>query len=115
MKKSVYLETSVISYLVADPSPDLIIAAHQKITSDWWHHHRHKFDLTISAFVEREISMGNARLVKKRQEIIASVRSITYTPEASQLAKALIKKGPLPETAEVYSAQQNCYAFSQIN
>ena len=65
MKKSVYLETSVISYLAANPSLDLIVAAHQKVTHDWWICHRHKFDLFVSAAVEREISLGNAKLAKK--------------------------------------------------
>ena len=36
MKSTVYIETSVISYFTAKPSLDLIVAAHQQITNDWW-------------------------------------------------------------------------------
>jgi len=36
MKPTVYIETSVISYFTAKPSRDLIVAAHQQITNDWW-------------------------------------------------------------------------------
>jgi len=36
MKPTVYIETSVISYLTAKLSRDLIVAAHQQITNDWW-------------------------------------------------------------------------------
>jgi hypothetical protein len=35
MKPRIYVETSVISYLTARPSRDLIMAAHQEITREW--------------------------------------------------------------------------------
>jgi hypothetical protein len=36
IKRKVYVETSVISYLTARPSPDAIKAACQQITRQWW-------------------------------------------------------------------------------
>lgn len=36
MAELVYIETTVVSYLTARPSRDLIVAAHQQITHDWW-------------------------------------------------------------------------------
>ena len=36
MKPTVYIETTVISYHMSRASRDLIIAAHQQITHDWW-------------------------------------------------------------------------------
>lgn len=35
----VYLETSFISLLVANPSRDLVTAANQQSTRDWWRLH----------------------------------------------------------------------------
>jgi hypothetical protein len=35
MKSKVYLETTVVSYLVALPTRDIIQKAHQKLTRDW--------------------------------------------------------------------------------
>jgi hypothetical protein len=32
----VYLETSFIGYLTSRPNRDLIVAAHQQITHEWW-------------------------------------------------------------------------------
>ena len=52
MKERVYLETSVVSYLTSRPSRDLVIAAHQELTRQWWAERRSGFDLFISELVE---------------------------------------------------------------
>jgi hypothetical protein len=36
MKANAYVETTVISYLTAQASRDIVVAAHQQITRDWW-------------------------------------------------------------------------------
>jgi hypothetical protein len=36
MKRTIYIETSVISYRVARPSRDIIVLARQEITAEWW-------------------------------------------------------------------------------
>ena len=48
MKPKVYLETTIPSYLTARPSRDLVTAAHQQITREWWDTRRHAFDLFVS-------------------------------------------------------------------
>ena len=45
MKAKVYLETTIPSYLVARPSRDLLIAAHQQLTREWWESRGPQFDL----------------------------------------------------------------------
>jgi len=54
-----YLETSVISYLTARPSRDLILAAHQQITRDWWDFKRQNFQMFISQLVIQEAGVGD--------------------------------------------------------
>lgn len=98
---SVYLETSVISYLAANPSSDLIIAAHQTVTHDWWSHQRRKFDLTTSPVVEKEISLGETKMAQKRLDLIDGIRLLAVTPETDDLAEFLLKRGPLPKKADV--------------
>lgn len=98
---SVYLETSVISYLVSNPSSDLVIAAHQKVTHDWWSGHRRKYELAISTIVEKEISSGDDKTARKRIELVKGLRLLMVTPESIALAKHLVGKGPLPAKAEV--------------
>ena len=54
MKSTVYIETSFISYLTSRPSRDLVTAANQQLTHDWWNDRRENFDLFISQFVINE-------------------------------------------------------------
>ncbi len=67
---SVYLETTIPSYLAAHPSRDLIMAAHQQITHDWWLNARDRFDLYISDAVLNEIRSGDPDAVARRLEIV---------------------------------------------
>src|SRR5437773_889234 len=59
MKPKVYVETSVISYLTSWPSGDLIIAARQKITRDWWHEESTRYELIVCDMVLREASVND--------------------------------------------------------
>ena len=47
-RKTVYIETSIVSYLTARPSGDLLAAAWQKVTVDWWETQRERFDFFTS-------------------------------------------------------------------
>ena len=60
MMPKLYLETSVISYLIARPSRDLILAAHQQITRDWWDFKRKNFQIFVSQLVIQEAGALNA-------------------------------------------------------
>ena len=48
MRERVYIETTIVSYLTAKPSRDLIMAAHQQVTREWWEHQRAAYDLRVS-------------------------------------------------------------------
>ena len=52
--KTVYVETSILSYLTARLSRDLLAAAHQQVTRDWWECRRARFEVFISPLVEQE-------------------------------------------------------------
>jgi len=58
MKPRVYIETSILSYLTALPSRDLVRAAHQQITLEWWDQ-RDRFDLFVSEAVLAEVHRGD--------------------------------------------------------
>lgn len=100
-KQKVYIETSVISYLTAKPSRDLIIAGHQKITSDWWHKAKHKFDCYISQIVIEEISMGDKNAALKRMKAIKNLSELTYNQEVKDLASKYLKLLNIPDKSRL--------------
>jgi hypothetical protein len=73
MPKTVYIETSIISYLTAQPSRDLRAAAWQQITTQWWQQERAKYELYTSALVMREASQGDAEAAERRLQVLASL------------------------------------------
>ncbi len=100
MKKSVYLETSVISYLAARLSSNLLVAACQQVTAQWWSERRHDYDLFISELVVREARAGNSEAAGRRLEYLKSLEELTITEEVKQLADRLISEGSLPSHAQ---------------
>jgi len=101
MKPRVYIETTVISYLTAWRSPQLIMAAHQEATRSWWDDDRHNFDLFVSEAVVQEAAAGDAKAAHRRLEAIREIPELKITNETLQLAKILISKGQIPENARV--------------
>ena len=97
--ESVYLETSFISYLVARPSRDLLVAAHQQITHEWWDKRRSDFACSVSQVVLDEASIGDATEAAKRLAIVRSLSMIDATEEAEALTQAIIAAGILPPHA----------------
>ena len=59
MKPKIYLETTIPSYLTSRPSRDLVMAAHQQITREWWDTQHYAFDLFVSQMVLDEVSSGD--------------------------------------------------------
>jgi len=100
MKASLYMETSIVSYLTARPSRDAIMAGHQISTSQWWREHRSKFDIFISQLVWDEASEGDPQAAKRRLKILRPLRRLQIKRDASQLAKSLVGEKCFPENAE---------------
>lgn len=96
MPPSVYVESSVISYLTARPSRDVVAASRQAITSEWWADHRLRYDVYISALVIEEISAGNPLAAASRLQAVANIPSVTIEPDAESLAEALLTTGAVP-------------------
>ncbi len=99
MKSKVYLETSIVSYLTAFPSSDLITAGHQLTTFDWWENHRQNFEVVASELVIQEAGLGNMQMAQKRLAILKAVKILDINDEARNLAKMLVAKKAVPEKA----------------
>lgn len=99
MKPRVYIETTVPSYLTAWPSRDLLRAAHQQITREWWDR-RTAFDLFISPLVLVECQAGDPTAAAERLAVLAGLPLLEQTAEVAALAEALVRAVPIPPRAE---------------
>ena len=100
MKAKIYLETTIASYLTARPSRDLIVAAHQQITQEWWETRQQKFDIFISELVVREAGAGDKVAARKRIEALDNIPLLGLNEEVLHLAHELVQGGPIPESAK---------------
>ena len=96
----VYIETSLVSYLVARRSRDIIVAARQQLTNDWWENERSKYELFVSEVVLQEARLGDPDEIVKRMTALNNVPLIPVTNEAGLLAEELLRRGALPAKAE---------------
>ena len=81
----VYLETTIPSYLAARPSRDLVIAAHQQITHEWWAHARERFDLYVSEAVLAEIRAGDPDAAAQRLDLVAGLPALEINDDIRAL------------------------------
>src|ERR1700733_4504837 len=99
MSDRVYIETTVVSYLTARPSRDLIVAGHQQITHDWWGTRRRDYELCVSQLVLQEAGEGDAQAAQERLDVLATMTLLEIKEEAVDLAEDLVQAGPLPPKA----------------
>lgn len=98
MKPTVYVETTVPSYLTAWPSRDVVRAGEQQVTLDWWAR-RTEFELRVSSLVLLECAAGDAEAAALRLAALDGVPVLAQTGEAEALADALLREVPLPAKA----------------
>jgi len=101
MKPSVYIETSIVSYLTARPSNDIRAMANQNSTIEWWEGRRQDFEVFVSEFVVVEASGGDPEAAERRLSAINDLAELEVTEDARELARWLISEGSIPEQAEV--------------
>ena len=75
------------------------MAAHQEATREWWDFERHHFDLFVSEAVIQEAAAGDIKAARRRLEAVEGILELEITSQASELAKALIHNGQLPDKA----------------
>jgi len=98
--QTVYIETSVVSYLASRPSHDLLIAACQEATRDWWDGYRSRFHLHTSELVVVEAGRGDPETAKRRLNYLHGIPELHLTPEGRDLAKALVEQDAVPRRAQ---------------
>ena len=97
MKPKVYIETTIVSYLAARPSRDLIVAGHQQITHEWWHTARPSFAAVSSQLVAREAGAGDSEAAVARLAFLAGLTLLEISEEALTLAQRLLQSKAIPQ------------------
>jgi predicted nucleic acid-binding protein len=99
----VYLETTIISYATASPSCDLLRAARQHITREWWQR-RDLFDLYVSQAVLQEAAAGEAEAAARRLVLIQGIAVLEVIAEVGDLAGLLVSSCAVPAKAALDAA-----------
>ena len=85
MSETVYIETSILGYLTARPSRDIIVSANIEITREWWNIRRTDFQLYSSQAVVKETSQGDTAVASQRLEIISNLSLLLTFPVKSKI------------------------------
>ena len=98
-KRTVYLETSVIGYATSRASRDLVVAAHQQITREWFARGAQAYELFVSQLVVREASSGDEEAARARVALVEGIPLLAVTDAVGALAEKLVAKGVIPTKA----------------
>lgn len=98
MKMRVYVESSILSYLTARPSTELLTLVRQQLTYVFWER-RKTWDLIVTPPVMDEITLGDPGAAAQRVLASKECKLLPFLPEAERLANLLIKKKAVPETS----------------
>lgn len=96
MRPIVYIESSIISYLTARTSRDIVTAGRQAITADWWRDRKGLYSVYISALVVEEISGGDPIAGAHRLQAVAGIASLETTTQAEKLSEILLLSKAVP-------------------
>lgn len=97
--ETVYIETSIVSYLTALPARDLLAAAWQNATSRWWETRRRRFELFTSQLVVDEAGEGHPDAANRRLCALADIPRLSMPDAVIELAQGLLTEGALPAKA----------------
>ena len=92
MKPSVYIETTIPSYLVARPSNQPRLQADQETTRQWWNRHAAEFDMFVSEIVIREVRRGDVAMAVERLGKIQKLPVLVLSEAAENLAAFLLER-----------------------
>jgi hypothetical protein len=98
-KPTVYVETTIPSYLTAWPKSNPIIAEHQRLTREWWANSRVRYNLYISEVVLAEISIGDPIAAKERMQAVAGLQELSLSDPVRHLTRDYLKLLQIPASA----------------
>jgi hypothetical protein len=96
----IYIESTIPSYVVARPARDLLQAARQQLTHDWWDLKREHHELFTSQVVLDEITDVEAEMARQRLKLLRGVPLLELNAAANDLGREVLRSGLLPASAD---------------
>ena len=112
---TVYIETSIVSYLRQRPSGQVIAAARQLLTRRWWDGERHAYTLVTSQYVLDEAALGDRTLAAERLLALDGIALLESPVEVPQLAQEILSRAILPPAAQVDALHIAIAAFHEVD
>ena len=99
MKPRVYIETSVVSYLTARLSRDVMVLSNQLATRAWWVNAEERYSLVTSELVIWEARQGHPEAASRRIDALDHVPLLEVSDAADTLSRKLVSQHAMPSTA----------------
>lgn len=100
MKPTIYIETTIVSYIAARPSRQPFLLGCQRMTRKWWREKRREYEFFTSPTVIDEASCGNSVAAKKRLGLLRRLGQLHPNEDALKIATSLLAAGIIPAKAE---------------
>lgn len=98
---TLYIETSIVSYLRQRPSSRVVMAARQLLTHQWWNDERGNYELVTSQYVMDEASDGDPVLAAERLRSLDGIPLLPIELQIGVIANEIISRAILPPKATI--------------
>ena len=115
IKPKLYLETTVISYLVARPSNDTSLVYRQQVTQQLWEEYADVYEFVVSDIVISVILRGDALAAQRRFDVVTNLSILDLSPDVDKLSQNLIDAGAVPRQAGSDAQHIACAAVNSID
>jgi len=112
---TLYVETSIVSYLRSRPSAQVVAAARQLLTRKWWETERPNYELVTSQYVLDEAADGDTEVAASRLEALAGVPLLSVENAILAIADEILRKAILPRSASVDALHIAMVAHHQVD
>lgn len=111
---TLYLETSIVSYLRQTPNKNVIAEARRLLTRRWWEFERAQYNLLTSQYVIDEVSDGDPALAAERLAYLSGIPLVAPDPQIIAIANIIVTRAILPPDAILDAYHIASTAFHRV-
>ena len=115
MKQSIYIESTIPSYLAAYTSSNAIVAGKQAATHEFWKKEKDKYTLYVSDYVYEECERGDPDAAKRRLRWIEDITVLEKTADVEPLANIYMRLLCIPQSKRIDAFHLAMCCVHEIN